>query len=155
MHGTRTRSLIFTLVCAALLGLAPSARAGFNAIENPGDIASCGSLDVAANMQDPNATTSFSFAGPEGCAKLCKQSEKECKDFVKRVSSCRMRFNGNQEAYDKKSCDVNFQGSDVKTCKKSVTQDNKDADSNEKVTRDLQLNACEAWRAICATRCSL
>lgn len=149
MLGTWTR---FALICTALSFAAP-ARAGLNEILNPGDIDSCGSIDVAAQMQDPNTTTSFSFAGPQGCKKLCKQAEKECKDFVKRVTSCRIRFNDNQEAYDKKTCEVNFQGSDVGACKKEVTSDNKTTDANERANRDLQLNACETWRSICANRC--
>ena len=146
-------SLSLLLALAAVLSLSLYARAG-TPVLNPHSIDSCGDLDHAGSgMEDPNTFNGFLAAGPEGCVKLCKQAEKECRDFAKRVSMCRLKWWEDELTYDNKSCEVNFEGSDVKTCKRESSGFVKNGKQNEKAARDVANTSCNAWEVICANHC--
>ncbi|HTO52638.1 MAG TPA: hypothetical protein VMR50_04555 [Myxococcota bacterium] len=151
---TRPRaSILAVIACAAAGFFAGSARAG-EVIQNPHDIDSCGTPNIASEMTDPNNTVSFSLAGPQDCVKLCKQAEKECKSFVKRVSTCRQDYIKDQESYDKSTCDAVFNGSDVRDCKRTASDTEKNSLDNEKAQVKVYQAACEAWENVCANRCN-
>lgn len=140
--------------CAGTLALARVAHA-LPVIQNPLDVENaCASMAVAGNMQDPNTVTTFSLAGPEGCVKLCKRATKECKSYVKDALSCQQRHTDDDKDYNDKTCEVLFEGSDVKTCKKSVSSSIKDLKDVLKATRDTQDAACEQWGTTCQTVCN-
>ena len=64
-----------------------------------------------------------------------------------------LKFNDVEQKYDEKSCELNFEGSDVKTCKKEVSASKKNADQNEKAGRDLAEAGCHNWEVVCANLC--
>jgi hypothetical protein len=151
----RARISLCTLIAlAAALSFTLQARAG-SPVLNPHDVGSCGDLNHAGDgMDDPNTFNGFLSAGPEGCVKLCKQAEKECRDFAKRVSSCRLKFNDVGKDYANKSCEVNFEGSDVKACKREVSDSAKNTKENEQAARDVADSGCQAWEVVCANHCN-
>jgi len=133
---------IASFVFCAVVSLSPAARAG-DTINNPHDLDSCGDINHAAAMTDPN-DVNFGNAPQKDCEKLCSQA-------VKDAASCQTDFWSDQKKYGEAACEIDENTSaSIKACKKDYGDFIKAQKDAVKSIRGANESVCEAWGDACA-----
>ena len=143
-------TLAFAFVCGASLLAGHEARAQAS-VSSPFVQSVClDPSDVTGALADPNGY----YAASPNCESLCKQARKDCMQYVKAASSCQTAEIGDDAAYAKRECEVEFEhGTQTSVCKTEIEHAAGDDRKGARASRDAALHTCDDWEHACEASC--
>lgn len=139
------------LACAASLTFANGAAAQLPAVNSPFEDSVCNSpSDVTDKLADPNGY----YAEAPKCESLCRRAGKDCAQYVKLAGSCQKAEIGDDAAYSKQECEVEFEhGTATTSCKTEIEHQAGEDRLGASTERKGALDACDAWEKQCEATC--
>ncbi|HTO55324.1 MAG TPA: hypothetical protein VMR50_18210 [Myxococcota bacterium] len=137
------------LLAIVLAAGAPLARAG-GTIGPPFSELPCRDpQDVLGELEDPNGL----YVMAANCPAECRRAERDCEQYAKLATSCRLSALGDFDTYQRQSCLLQPRGPVRTDCLRNFAGFFQSARALEKDHLATAVQGCQSWGAECQSAC--